>query len=109
MRQEQTQPERRFWKLIRAWRDAGLHLRRQAPIGPYVVDFVCKSRKLIVEIDGDTHYSGAGVTHDAQRTAFLERRGYRVLRFTNEDLMRRGEGVFVSLTEILGEPGAEEP
>ena len=107
LRREQTRPERRFWTLIRTWRDAGLHWRRQAPIGPYVVDFVCKSKKLIVEIDGDTHYSDAGVAHDAQRTAYLAERGYRVLRFTNADVMQRGEGVFAALTEVLGEPGNE--
>ncbi|WP_375598624.1 endonuclease domain-containing protein [Devosia sp. Naph2] len=104
LRREQTLPERRFWALLRAWRDAGLHWRRQAPIGPYVVDFVCKSRKLIVEIDGDTHYSDTGVAHDAQRTAYLAGRGYRVLRFTNADVMQRGEGVFAVLMEVLGDP-----
>lgn len=107
LRREQTLPERRFWALIRAWRDAGLHWRRQAPIGPYVVDFVCKSRKLVVEIDGDTHYSDAGIAHDAQRTAYLAGRGYRVLRFTNADVMQRGEGVFAVLMEVLGEPDKE--
>lgn len=107
LRREQTLPERRFWALTLSWREAGLHWRRQAPIGPYVVDFVCKSRKLVVEIDGDTHCSDAGVAHDARRTAYLEGRGYRVLRFTNADVMQRGEGVFVSLTEVLGEPGNE--
>jgi very-short-patch-repair endonuclease len=105
LRREQTQPERRFWALVRGCRDASQHWRRQAPIGPYVVDFVCKSRKLLVEIDGDTHCSEAGVAHDAQRMAYLVERGYRVLRFTNVDVMRRGEG---SLTEVLGGSGAEE-
>ncbi|WP_297110985.1 endonuclease domain-containing protein [uncultured Devosia sp.] len=107
LRREQTLPERRFWALTLAWRDAGLHWRRQSPIGPYVVDFVCKGKKLVVEIDGDTHFSEAGVTHDAQRTAYLAGRGYRVLRFTNADVMQRGEGVFVSLAEVLGEPDNE--
>jgi very-short-patch-repair endonuclease len=107
LRREQTLPERRFWALTLAWRDAGLHWRRQAPIGPYVVDFVCKSKKLIVEIDGDTHFSVSGLEHDALRTAYLAERGYRVLRFTNVDVMQRGEGVFAVLMEILGEPGSK--
>jgi very-short-patch-repair endonuclease len=109
LRREQTLPERRFWALILPWRDAGLHWRRQAPIGPYVVDFVCKRAKLIVEIDGETHFSETGVEHDARRTAHLAERGYRVLRFTNDDVMQRGEGVFALLTQALGEPGADEP
>ena len=108
LRREQTLPERRFWALTLAWRDAGLHWRRQAPVGPYVVDFVCKRAKLVVEIDGETHFSDSGLVYDAQRTAYLAERGYRVLRFTNDDVMQRGEGVFVVLTEALGEPGAEE-
>lgn len=107
LRREQTLPERRFWALTLAWRDAGLHWRRQAPIGPYVVDFVCKSKKLIVEIDGETHFSDSAMAHDAQRTDYLAGRGYRVLRFTNADVMQRGEGVFAILTEALGERGSE--
>jgi very-short-patch-repair endonuclease len=105
LRREQTPPERRFWALLYPWRDAGLHWRRQAPVGPYVVDFVCKAQKLIVEIDGDTHYSDAGLAHDARRTAFLEGRGYRVLRFTNGEVMGSPEGVFMVLSGVLGEPG----
>ncbi|MCP8883347.1 endonuclease domain-containing protein [Devosia sp. XJ19-1] len=107
LRREQTLPERRFWGLVGPWREAGLHWRRQAPVGPYVVDFVCKSQKLVVEIDGDTHYSDAGIAHDERRTAFLKERGYRVVRFTNADVMQRGDGVFTVLMELLGEPGSE--
>ena len=107
LRREQTLPERRFWALTLPWRDAGLHWRRKSPIGPYVVDFVCKRQKLVDEIDGETHFSEAGLAHDAQRTAYLAERGYRVLRFTNDDVMQRGEGVFSLLTEALGEPGRE--
>lgn len=107
LRREQTLPERRFWALTLAWRDAGLHWRRQSPVGPYVVDFICKSAKLIVEIDGDTHYSEQGIAHDAQRIAFLESRNYRVLRFTNGEGMRNPEGVFAALSEVLGEPASE--
>ena len=104
LRREQTAPERRFWAILEPWRDAGLHWRRQAPIGPYVVDFVCKPAKLIVEIDGDTHYTDAGITHDTQRSAFLESRRFRVLRFTNAEVMDNADGVFAVLSGILGEP-----
>ena len=65
LRREQTPAERRFWALLHPWRDAGQHWRRQAPIGPYIADFACKRLKLIIEIDGDTHYSGAGVVRPA--------------------------------------------
>ncbi len=105
LRREQTPPERRFWAILHPWRVAGLHWRRQAPIGPYVVDFVCKREKLIVEIDGDSHYSDAALAHDAARTAYLEGRGYRVLRFTNAEITGEAEGVFTVLVGVLGEPG----
>ena len=105
LRREQTPPERKFWAILHPWREAGLHWRRQAPIGPYVVDFVCKREKLIVEVDGDTHYSDSGLAHDLTRTAFLEGRGYRVLRFTNGEVISNPEGVFAVLSGILGEPG----
>ncbi|SFV38294.1 Very-short-patch-repair endonuclease [Devosia crocina] len=107
LRREQTAPERRFWVILQPWRDAGLHWRRQAPLGPYIVDFVCKPAKLIVEIDGDTHYSEDGMIRDTERTAFLESRRFRVLRFTNAEVMDNAEGVFGVLSGILGEPGSK--
>ena len=76
LRREQTPAERAFWALLHPWRERGMHWRRQAPIGPYVVDFCCKSRKLLVEIDGDSHFSDAGISHDAVRTAYLRQRAF---------------------------------
>jgi very-short-patch-repair endonuclease len=71
-----------------------------------VVDFVCKRIKLMVEIDGDTHYADAGIAHDARRTAYLAGLGYTVLRFTNADVMGNAEGVFAVLRQTLGDPVA---
>lgn len=106
LRRDQTMPERRFWALIHPWRDAGWHWRRQAPMGPYVVDFACKRIKLVVEIDGDSHFSDAGTAHDARRTEYLAGRGYTVLRFTNADVMGNAEGVFEVLRGVIGDPVA---
>ncbi len=105
LRREQTPAERRFWALLHPWRNRGQHWRRQALIGPYVVDFVCKREKLIVEIDGETHFSAAGVVHDRQRTAYMEQRGYRIVRFTNAEVMGEAEGVFAVMVGLLGAPG----
>ena len=105
LRRDQTPAERRFWTLLHAWREAGWHFRRQAPIGPYVVDFVCKKDKLVFEIDGDSHYAAAGVAHDVRRTACLERLGYRVVRFTNDDVLEASPELYDVLREIIGEPG----
>jgi very-short-patch-repair endonuclease len=104
LRREQTPAERQFWALLHPWRDNGWHWRRQAPIGPFVVDFVYKRGLLIVEIDGDSHYQDAGVARDANRTAYLERLGYAVVRFTNADVLENAEGVFDVMREMLGEP-----
>jgi len=106
LRREQTPAERRFWALLEPWRLSGWHWRRQAPIGPYVVDFCCKRVGLVVEIDGDSHCEAAGIRHDARRTAWLADQGFRVLRFTNDDVLEGAEGVFAVMRRVLGEPGS---
>lgn len=94
LRQTPTPAETRFWRLIYPLRTGEYHFRKQAPIGPFVVDFVCHAEKLVIEIDGDSHYSEAGTAKDAVRTVFLVTNGYRVLRFTNADVLQKPEGVF---------------
>jgi very-short-patch-repair endonuclease len=103
MRREPTPGERAFWALLYPWRERGWHWRRQAPIGPYVVDFCCKRAKLIVEIDGDSHYSDKGMARDAVRTTYLAGQGYRVLRFSNVDVAENPAWVFDVMREALGE------
>ena len=56
LRLEQTPSERRFWAMLYTFRQSGWHFRRQAPIGPYIVDFVCKRARLVFEIDGESHF-----------------------------------------------------
>jgi very-short-patch-repair endonuclease len=102
LRRNQTAAERRFWALLEPWRVAGWHFRRQAPIGPFVVDFICKRAKLIIEIDGDSHYSDAGIAGDERRTAFLAGLGYRVVRFSNDDVLENADGVGAVLIGVLG-------
>jgi very-short-patch-repair endonuclease len=102
LRREQTAAERRFWVVLEPWRDNGWHFRRQAPIGPFVVDFVCKRARLVFEIDGDSHYSDEGSAGDERRTAYLMGLGYRVVRFSNVDVLESAEGVFEVLTQVLG-------
>ena len=106
LRREQTPGERRFWVLLHPWREAGWHFRRQAPIWPFVVDFVCKRMKLVFEIDGDSHYSDEEMARDANRTAYLSRLSYCVLRFTNDDVLGSDDGLFEILRGVLGEPEA---
>jgi very-short-patch-repair endonuclease len=68
-------------------------VRRQQPIGRYIVDFVCFEARLIVELDGERHDQPESIATDAQRTAFLENEGFRVLRFWNHDLDASIDGV----------------
>lgn len=93
LRQRQTPPEARLWHALRNGRVAGLKFRRQHPIGRFIVDFYCDSAKLVVEVDGDSHAGDEAEARDAARTEWLVGQGYRVLRFTNEDVHKRFEAV----------------
>ncbi|WP_375599222.1 endonuclease domain-containing protein [Devosia sp. Naph2] len=94
LRQNPTIAEIRSWRILYPIRQLGWHIRKQAPIGRYVVDFVCHSARLIVEIDGETHFSDTGIRQDAVRTAFLEGEGYRVLRFNNREVLENEAAVY---------------
>src|SRR5213078_1669458 len=90
MRKESTDAERRMWSKLRDGRLSGLKSRRQVPIGRAIADFVCFEHKLIVEVDGGQHSESK---RDVVRDADLERRGFRVLRFWNTDVMRNTNSV----------------
>ncbi|MGE0200484.1 MAG: endonuclease domain-containing protein [Candidatus Melainabacteria bacterium] len=83
LRKRQTPSEQRLWYYLRNHRLDGHSFRRQQPIGPYIVDFLCPARKLIVEVDGAIHDLPDHRGNDAVRQNFLEASGYRVIRFTN--------------------------
>jgi very-short-patch-repair endonuclease len=85
LRSRATDAERLLWWFLRSFKRGGVHFRRQTPFERYTVDFVCHRAKLIVELDGSQH-AQTNRQHDAARTAFLESRGYRVIRFWNTDL-----------------------
>lgn len=95
MRTGPTDAERLLWRHLRAHHFAGCKFRRQQPLGPYIVDFVCFSARLIVELDGGQHLAS---TRDAERDRRLRASGYTVLRFWNDDVLVRTEAV---LEEIL--------
>ena len=95
LRRNQTDAERTLWFCLRDRRLGGLKFRRQAPIGPYIVDFCCEAACLIVELDGGQHAERTG--YDAERTVDLETRGYLVLRFWDNDVLRNIEGVLQTI------------
>ncbi len=107
MRQEMTEPEQRLWYQLRAKRFEGIKFRRHKVVGNYIPDFSSNDPKLIIEVDGDSH--GLSEDYDARRTASLETAGYRVVRFSNADVMGEMDGVLVLLTEILSEMRASPP
>ena len=80
-----------------------MHFRKQVAIGRYVVDFACHHIKLVIEVDGDSHFSEHGMAHDVARDAFVKGRGFTVLRFTNADVMNNPEGVFTVLAKFIEE------
>jgi adenine-specific DNA-methyltransferase len=104
LRREQTDVERKLWYALRSRRFHGFKFRRQQPIGPYVVDFVCFDSKLVIELDGGQHGSEAGAIYDASRTARLERDGFRIIRFFNTELNMNFDGVLDGIAIALGLP-----
>ena len=86
LRRDDTEAERRLWEELRGRRLNGFKFVRQLPIGPYFADFVCRARKLVVEVDGTTHGTESEVRHDEKRTRFLEEQGWMVLRVWNIDV-----------------------
>ena len=86
LRNESTPAEKRLWHFLSAQKLRGHKFRRQAAIGSYIVDFVCFPAKLVVELDGPQHLEPAAIEHDERRTAWLTARGFRVLRFRNQEM-----------------------
>jgi len=101
MRKEMTDAERAVWMKLRGKQLFGYGFRRQHPIGNYIVDFVCIERGIIVELDGGQHLEQTD--YDAQRTAWLEGQGYRVLRFWNHEALTELDAVVDAIARALDE------
>ena len=105
LRRDMTPQERKLWRHLRGKQLYGLRFRKQHPIAPFVVDFFCHEPKLVVEIDGPSHYEPGQQGYDRARTERLSQRGMRVIRFTNRDIDHSIEGV---LQEIARRCGVDE-
>jgi very-short-patch-repair endonuclease len=86
LRANSTPHERVLWRALKELPLDGTHFRRQAPIGPYVVDFLCPAAHLIIELDGGHHNEDETAERDRERQLWLEREGYRVVRFWNSEI-----------------------
>ena len=101
LRREQTNVERKLWQALRGRKFAGFKFRRQQPIGPYIVDFVCFEANLVVELDGDQHGSGQGIVQDRRRTQLLEQDGFQVVRFPNHHVTADFDSVLEAIERYL--------
>ena len=102
LRKQLTQQERILWQLLRNHSFYGYEFRRQYVIGQYIVDFVCREKKIIIEIDGGQHNTPEEIIYDKKRTEFLNSRGYKVIRFWNSDIDKNIDGVYKVLLYEFG-------
>ena len=99
LRKNSTPQERLLWQIFRNHNFYGYEIRRQSPIGNYIVDFVCRDKKIIIEIDGGQHNEPQNILNDNIRTEYLKSKGYKVIRFWNNEIDNNIEGVYLKLKE----------
>ena len=99
LRRDPTPAERKLW--FEFLRNLPVRFTRQKPLGHYIADFYCSSSRLVVEVDGDSHFTDRGEGYDAARTAALESEGIRVIRVTNLEVMEQFEGVCQKIAQAL--------
>ena len=99
LRKNPTEAERRLWQHLRLRQFDGYKFRRQQPLGPYIVDFICLEKKIVIEVDGGQH--STQVQYDNERTAWLAAHGFRVLRFWNNEVLSEIEKVKEVIWEAL--------
>jgi len=109
LRREMPRSEALLWSYIRKRALKGARFRRQHPIGPYIADFACVAAKLVVEVDGYTHWTQEQLDHDARRTEYLKERGWSVLRVTSADVYDNLSGVWETIAAYLPPPAASQP
>jgi very-short-patch-repair endonuclease len=96
-----TGPETRLWSRLRARQLQGLKFRRQHGIGPYIVDFYCPERSLVIEVDGASHADADQIPKDQLRDRYFQSLGLHVIRYINDDILKNLDGVLENLAERL--------
>src|SRR2546425_490755 len=96
-----TRAETLLWRYLKAHHLDETQFRRQTPIEPYIADFCCHAARLIVEVDGESHDFNERLARDVERDRWFAGEGYRVLRFTNDDVLRSLEGVIEVIRQHL--------
>ena len=105
LRNNATGAERCLWQAISARKVAGVRFNRQVPVGRFICDFVARSIRLIIEVDGGQH----DVEVDAERTRYLEAQGFRVIRFWNNDVLGNIEGVVGEVERVIADMPSPDP
>ncbi len=103
MRYQPTLAEHTLWRALRH-NQLGVRFRRQHPLGPYIVDFYCDDAKLIIEVDGSVHGTDAARQHDHERAEYFERKGLRIRRYWNADVLHDLNSVLKDITGVLASP-----
>jgi very-short-patch-repair endonuclease len=101
LRHRPTDAEKKLWFILRSRQFENSKFRRQEPIGQYIVDFVSLDRQFIIEIDGGQHNLPSEIEKDAIRTKYLEAKGFRVIRFWNNDVLFNLDGVATRISEAI--------
>jgi very-short-patch-repair endonuclease len=107
LRSKATDAERLLWRHLRLRQIGGHKFRRQRPIGPYFVDFVCLKKRVVVEVDGGQHRQQR--SYDARRDAWLRAEGFAVLRFWDDEVLKQIENVKQAIWEALSAPSSILP
>lgn len=101
LRKNQTPQEQKLWQLLRNRQTLGYKFKRQYPMGDYIVDFVCREKKLVIEIDGGQHNIIETISKDNQRSEFIKQRGFKIIRFWNTEIDNNIEGVYQTIINNL--------
>jgi very-short-patch-repair endonuclease len=97
MRKAPTKAENMLWQMLRGRKLQGLKFKRQEPMGPYIVDFVCHEKKLIIEADGGQHSESMS---DRERDSYFEAKGYKILRFWNDEIERNSDAAALHIIKV---------
>jgi very-short-patch-repair endonuclease len=97
MRKNPTPAEKKLWNYLRTF---PLKVYRQRPIDNFIVDFCCEPLKLVIEVDGESHFTESGIIYDRERTRVLEGYGLKVMRFTNQEVLQNYESVCAEIEKV---------
>jgi very-short-patch-repair endonuclease len=109
LRNNATEAERLLWRHLKGRQLSGTKFRRQQGIGTFIADFYCPEYRLVIEVDGPTHWTKEEKEYDVMRESFIKQFGIRVIRFTNEEVYRNLDAVLARIAEELEDISGRPP